>query len=197
MDLSTLTTYTDPDLIDHLPSNLSSLSIYASSNCEHWPTLPDSLTELAWFRDDTEVLITYEHLQLPPKLKLLHVEDWQRVWFHLIPRTVTSLSILRLDHTPNAPDKPDYFRQLPNSLTALSIATKTWINLSDTSLAHLCRLTSLNSPYMCIPSSVIHALPRNMTSLTVSIWPLDPRDLRFLPLALKTVIYALIGALLD
>lgn len=188
--LRSLTTRIDPQCFDSWPLNLEFLEVHSLNSKSHtqWPTLPSSLTELAWFNFNSKAFASCQDspLLLPSKLASLRLSTWRTLWFHHLPRTVTDLGIHSLEHPSDATKGPDPFLELPDSLTQLWLTSAEWIHLSDISLAHLHRLTSLYSKRVSITSPAICNLPRNMTSLHVSIWPLDSRYLRFLPRTLRT-----------
>ena len=188
--LHTLTTHATPQLIEHLPNNLKSLSITSSTNFEGWPTFPDSLTEFTWnrwrdlFEDDDSPIIGDIPLLFPSQLRSLRVEEWRSAWFHVLPRTVTDLNICKLFPPSKAIDEPDHFAKLPNLLTRLHLKSPGGIELSPTSLAHLCNLIDLETHFIDLPSAAIAYLPRTMKSLTARLAPFNPSMLRFLPLSL-------------
>lgn len=169
------------------PSNLTLLTVRTSSNCEEWPTLPDSLTEFSWSKNafnGHRIIGDHPMFSFPSQLETLQLSEWQCVWFHLIPRTVTDLTIYDLIRSPNATYEPYRFRVLPKSLTRLHISRAVRIQLSSTSLAHLCNLTDLSAVTVGLPSAAIIYLPKTMKCLRTRLTSLTPTDLRFLPLTL-------------
>ena len=180
----------DPQMIDHWPSNVKSLTITSSTEFELWPTLPRSLTELKWhssawdLSEFDDLIIGDKSLLLPPQLTTLQLAKWRSDWIHLIPRTVTSLTISHLISSSEANGQPDHFLQLPTSLTKLHLSSDGSIELLPSSLAHLSNLIDLETNCVDLPSAAIVYLPRMMKSLSTSLTRVNPSDLGFLPLTL-------------
>lgn len=119
-------------------------------------TLPHSLTDFSWYGKlgDAPRL-------LPAQLTKLCLGEWQIAWFHLLPRNITRLLIYSIIPSSNATGTADHFLQLPKSLTTLSLASDTSIELSSTALAHLDNLTDLSTYEIRIPSvAIVYLLER-------------------------------------
>lgn len=119
-------------------------------------------------------------------LTCLHVVQWSLSALHLIPPTLTSLDLVRLNDSAVKTKIAIDLSSLPRSMTSIVISSLDYrtrkSSLVLTSFAHMPRLKVLHLPdSLKLPSTIFRHLPKTLTDLNLQLSTLEDKHCPFIP----------------
>lgn len=163
-------------IVGRLPSTLTSLKV-AETNLHPFSELPQSLISF-----DAPIAYDYDHMDklFSPRLTTLVLHNWECCWHHLLPRTITALSINNLRNDPRQKSQDCLFDNLPEGLKRLIIRFGLSVPVPLPRL-HLPVLEALDVSNTEFSSALLRSLPRTLKELKMPVTTLNREDLPFVP----------------